>query len=145
MYKSILIAAATLLLAACDIETSGNGNLDGYWHAVSADTLATQGRADLSQKRLFWAIQNHLVVMTDYDNQAPNLVAHFSYDDKHGSLTIYDFHYYDRMNGDPDITDSTQLYMWYIDSDSTTLTVEHLSQNSLTLATKDFRVKFEKF
>jgi len=145
MYKNIIIAATVCLLTACEIETSGNGNLDGYWHAVSADTLATQGHADLSGKRLFWAIQNHLVVMTDYDDKEPNLVAHFNYDDKGRTLSIYDFHYYDRENGDPDVGDSTLLSSWFLESDSTVFTVENLSQSSLTLTTGKHRVKFEKY
>lgn len=43
-----------LLLTSCDIETSDNGDLDGYWHLVRVDTLATGVSSDLSETRVFW-------------------------------------------------------------------------------------------
>ena len=41
-----LVLAATMMcltgmLTGCDIETSGNGKLDGYWHMTAVDTIAT--------------------------------------------------------------------------------------------------------
>ena len=37
-------------LVACDVETSDNGRLDGYWHLTGVDTLATSGHRDVSAR-----------------------------------------------------------------------------------------------
>ena len=42
------------LLTSCELETSDNGDFDGFWHLVSVDTLANAQHQDLSQKRIFW-------------------------------------------------------------------------------------------
>ena len=46
MKISILCIVPVLLLmslTSCEIETSENGDLDGYWHLEQVDTLATGG------------------------------------------------------------------------------------------------------
>ena len=65
MKKYILIITATLALASCDIETSDNGKLDGYWHLERVDTLATGGTADYSGQLAFWGAQYHLIALKD--------------------------------------------------------------------------------
>jgi len=38
--KSIIVMAfAISAMMSCEIETSGNGDLDGFWHLVRVDTL----------------------------------------------------------------------------------------------------------
>ena len=39
MRKLLYIFTMLLMLAACDIHTSNNGDLDGYWQLSSVDTL----------------------------------------------------------------------------------------------------------
>ncbi len=36
-----LIAAISLVLSSCTLETSDNGDFDGFWHLERVDTLAT--------------------------------------------------------------------------------------------------------
>lgn len=48
----------TLLLTACDLETSGNGKLDGYWHLEQIDSISTGSVNNLSQKRLFLGLSD---------------------------------------------------------------------------------------
>ena len=47
--------------SACTIETSDNGDLDGYWHLEQVDTLATGGKLNLSKERVFWGVQHKLI------------------------------------------------------------------------------------
>lgn len=69
LLSGIIPAAAVALLAACsiDLETSGNGAFDGYWHLERVDTLATGGTCDLSQHRVFWGVQSRLISVSDID------------------------------------------------------------------------------
>lgn len=56
--KSLLATLATpFLLASCNVETSGNGSLDGFWHLERVDTLATGGTTDYSSGYVFWGVQ----------------------------------------------------------------------------------------
>ncbi len=59
--KSLLATlATTLLLASCNVETSDNGPLDGFWHLERVDTLATGGTTDYSSGYVFWGVQKDL-------------------------------------------------------------------------------------
>lgn len=51
-----LIAAISLVLSSCTIETSDNGDFDGFWHLERVDTLATGNYLDLSRERVFWGV-----------------------------------------------------------------------------------------
>ena len=41
MKRLIFVLTICMALVACDIETSGNGDLDGFWQLRQVDTLAT--------------------------------------------------------------------------------------------------------
>lgn len=56
-----LIAAISLVLSSCTLETSDNGDLDGFWHLERVDTLATGNYLDLSRERVFWGVQHKLI------------------------------------------------------------------------------------
>ncbi len=56
-----LIAAICLVVSSCTIETSDNGDFDGFWHLERVDTLATGNYLDLSRERVFWGVQHKLI------------------------------------------------------------------------------------
>ncbi len=56
-----------MAMSSCTIETSDNGDFDGYWHLEKVDTLATNGVCDLSQRRIFWGVQFKLIACKDVD------------------------------------------------------------------------------
>lgn len=69
LFKTILAAFALVALASCEIETSDNGDFDGFWHLERVDTLATGGTTDLSKKRVFWGVQYKLISVYDIDKE----------------------------------------------------------------------------
>ena len=56
-------------LSSCTLESSGNGDLDGYWHLESIDTLATGKTGDYSNRRFFWGIEHRLISVSDIDRE----------------------------------------------------------------------------
>ena len=56
-----MIAAICLVVNSCTIETSDNGDFDGFWHLERVDTLATGNYLDLSKERVFWGVQHKLI------------------------------------------------------------------------------------
>ena len=69
--KKLFYLLITLLplLTSCELETSDNGDFDGFWHLVCVDTLANAQHQDLSQKRIFWAVQLHLIQLRGADRK----------------------------------------------------------------------------
>ena len=45
------------LLGSCELETSRNKKLDGYWRLQQIDSIGTGGVNTMQGKRLFWAIE----------------------------------------------------------------------------------------
>lgn len=50
-----------VLFASCSIETSDNGDFDGFWHLERVDTINTGNSADLSKDYIFWGVQDKLI------------------------------------------------------------------------------------
>ena len=74
MKKVSYILLSILMLAtwtSCELETSNNGALDGYWRLQQVDTLQTKGTADLSAQRLFWSVQGKILMLNDLDYRYP--------------------------------------------------------------------------
>ena len=76
-YSTLCLLLFILLLpAACDIESTDNGNLDGFWHLEQVDTLATGGSLNLKEQKIFWGVQYHLIHLTGA-GQANNFYLRF--------------------------------------------------------------------
>lgn len=61
MKKLLSILALGMLMVSCELETSGNRELDGYWQMDQVDTLSTGGVADTREALVFWGIQGKLL------------------------------------------------------------------------------------
>ncbi len=90
-----------MTLVACDVETSDNGRLDGYWHLTGVDTLATSGHRDVSDETIFWAVQFDLIQLKGADRQGVGREFYARFDRQDGHLTLYDIHEKNRSAGDP--------------------------------------------
>ncbi len=61
MKRLIFVLTICMALVACDIETSGNGDLDGFWQLRQVDTLATEGTTDMRQSMIYWAVKKRAI------------------------------------------------------------------------------------
>lgn len=65
MRKTILYSVLTALVLtgmySCDLETSDNGDLDGNWQLLQADTVATGGVKNMKGAQIFYAVQSRLI------------------------------------------------------------------------------------
>ena len=61
MRKIVYILALCTFLVSCELETSGNKELDGYWQMCQVDTLATDGVADTREALIYWGLQGKLL------------------------------------------------------------------------------------
>lgn len=87
MAKPILFLTAvfmSLCLMSCDLETTDNGKLDGFWHLERIDTLATGGSLDTSGDKVFWSFQVRLLWL-----QGGSSSFYFRFNQDGDSLSIY--------------------------------------------------------
>lgn len=137
----LLIFPLLSLLAACSLETSDNGDLDGQWHIEQIDTTSTSGSLDLSGQRRFWAFQTDLMTTTDYD-KGGLYVMRFSHSGK--TLRVYDIHIDNRMEGDPAVEDASLMAPFGINSLDETFQVESLSGTRMVVSTDQLRIRLRK-
>ncbi len=78
----LYIIGIGLFLTSCDIETSDNGDLDGHWHLIRVDTLATGGSCNLSESRVFWGVQMRLIQAVDHDHDTGHYGYLFNFEHK---------------------------------------------------------------
>ena len=148
MKKIFLLLIASLpFLMSCDLETSDNGNLDGYWHLMSVDTLATSKQCDMSKQKVFWAFQKDLLQLrgsTDSEKELQEFYLRFLYENN--TLKLSDIHLRDREKDDPQVDDSTMplIYIYGIEQKQEEFKVLILNSKEMVLQNAVIRIRFSK-
>lgn len=149
IFNTILATIALTTLASCEIETSDNGDFDGFWHLERVDTLATGGTLDLSKKRVFWGVQYNLISVYDIDKEgtfgyylrfkqtSDQIVTHTPYKNN--------WHQDVENGGDHPIDDPTQLAPYGINNLEEEFVKEKLDGGQMILRSKTLRLKFKRF
>lgn len=149
LFNTILVTIALTTLASCEIETSDNGDFDGFWHLERVDTLATGGTLDLSKKRVFWGVQYKLISVYDIDKEGTfgyylrfkqtrdQIVTHTPYKNN--------WHQDVENGGDHPIDDPTQLAPYGINNLEEEFVKEKLDGGQMILRSKTLRLKFKRF
>ena len=131
---------------SCTLETSDNGDLDGFWHLERVDTLATGGVCDLSEELRFWAVQRHLISIVDHGNSSNGgyfgYLSHFSHEGDR--MRLYDMYVNDRMVGDIKMETAEPLNVFGINALEENFRVEQLSSSRMQLSTDVLRLHFRK-
>lgn len=138
----IRIAAVFFILfalAACELEHSDNGDIDGYWHLESIDSLTTGGHQDVSEQLLFWAVQGNLLEVSDQNNTYL-----FSFTYESGTLTLKEPRYDSRSEGDPLVEDVSLLQRFGVNALEETFAV-NTDGNKMTLQSSVVRLNFRRF
>lgn len=136
------ITAALSLFCSCTLETSDNGDLDGFWHLERVDTIATGGSCDMSERVVFWAVQKNLMTVIDYDNDIWGYIMRFNHNGN--DLRIYEPRENKQQENDPKIEDVSELAPYGINALDETFAIEHLNSNNMRLSTEELRLYFQK-
>lgn len=142
-----ILVAFTSFLVSCDIETSDNGNLDGYWHIVAVDTLANSAHTDMSNQKVYWAFQKNLLQLrgsTDTEKALQEFYLRFSLDKD--MLTLSDIHLRDREKDDPLVDESTMplIYIYGINQMRESFQVLKLNGHEMVIQNETIRISFVK-
>lgn len=141
-FNILFFVAAVVGLCSCELETSGNGKLDGMWKLVSVDTLSTSGVRAMSGERIFWSFQHKLLQLDDKSGNRQSVL--FRFEHNGGSLRLYDPYLYDRTNGDAPVTDAGELAPFGVSALEENYTVESISGSKMVLRSEALRLSFRK-
>lgn len=105
--------AMTMAATSCGdfIETSDNGDLDGYWQLSQVDTLANGVQVDMTSSKVFWGVQGKFLTMLD-TRQAPSYGYMFRFEHRADSLLLSDGRVNDRNVNDTLLTNVDVLRLW---------------------------------
>ena len=152
--KSLLAVLATpLLLVSCNVETSDNGPLDGFWHLERIDTLATGGTTDYSSGYVFWGVQKDLIYIKDSSNSSVGAY-YLRFNQTHDSLHTTKIYLDHGHEDNPNHEQGGDIPVEAIDNNLRQLGInalpehfkkEALNANHMILSTEKLRLKFKKF
>ena len=129
---------------SCELETSGNGDLDGFWHLVQVDTLQTGGVNDTSKDLFFWSFQVNLLELSDRSYHIPTYMARFNHEN--GQLKVTQPCLYNRDEGNEMVTEENvkDISPYGLNALEETFRVEELSGSRMTLSNGTLRLYFKK-
>ena len=128
---------------SCELETSGNGDLDGMWHIERMDSVIGGAQTDLKGERLYWSFQHKLLQLDDKNWIYPSVLMRF---EKRGStLLLSEPYLYNREEGDEPLTDPSYLFPFGINMLNDTFAIEKLKGDNFVITSKTVRLHLKKF
>ncbi len=135
-------AIVAVMMASCELETSGNGDLDGMWRLAQVDTLATSGVDRMEGEKKYWMFQYKLLQLEDKAGTTGSVLLRFEHKD--GTLRVYEPYIYDRENGDRPLDDPALMAPYGVNALDETFTMEALGGGKMVLSNDKLRLSFRK-
>lgn len=126
-------------LASCEVHTSNNGDLDGYWQMVQMDSVASDKVTNMKGSGIFYAVYAHLLQVHGAGTQVSFRFKHFG-----DSLTLYS-PYADYGQNDQPVEDVSVLKPYGINRLHENFHVDALSNSKMILSNQDVRLYFRKY
>lgn len=141
----LYIIGIGLMLTACDMERSDNGDLDGFWQMTSkTDKYAKCGAVDMRDSGITWSFQEKLLELRDVKKVHQDIIGDFVH--QGGTLSVSRFYLVDRDKGDVRIDDPISYLVPYgIASVQDQFKVLELNSNEMILESDRFLLKFRKY
>ena len=135
-----------LLLAGCDIHTSDNGKLDGFWQLTQTDTLGNGRTEDMRNRQIFWSVQADIVRVADLKEvHAEHVPVFFHFEHKGDQLRLFD-PVADKRELSDSIVNSVETVSYYgLGHLDETFRVLLLEETKMTLENERLRMYFRKF
>ena len=140
-YLSILFAFM-FCLSACELETSHNGKLDGWWLLTAVDTLQTGGHANVEAQQCTWAFQGRLLELRDVPGQRGDYLLSFA---QHGDdLLLSHPHFSARDSGDIAVQTPQPLHPYGIQTLSEQFLIIAIDRRRMVLTSASLRLYFRR-
>ncbi len=154
--KCIHFVGATIVLVAlfsfssCELESSKNGDLDGFWHLESIDSLENGQTIDLSKLHIFWGIEHKLIAVRESDYGKSSFYFRFEQTSDSLKITEVFLNHGHQDNGEDggdipqdEVTDDLRYYGVNAIPDG--FVKEALNGSKMILKSKTVRLNFKKF
>lgn len=139
-------------MCSCEMETTDNGDLDGFWHLESVDTLSTGGTCSYKERKVFWGVQHKLIAIRNFAPNAASNGYYVRFNQTGDSLIIsspYANHWhqdYGDDGGDVPVTEiNAELRELGMNNLEEHFKKEKLSGSKMVLSNKEYRLSFTKF
>ena len=140
----IYIIGVVLLLVGCDVETSNNGDLDGFWQMTQMADKHVNTIYDMRNSGITWSFQGKLLELRDVKKVHQDIIGSFSHQD--GPLSVNNFYFVDRDKGDVRIDDPISYLVPYgVAQTNDKFNVLELSSDQMILESADFLLRFRKY
>lgn len=136
----------SVMLVSCELETSGNKELDGYWQMSQVDTLSTGGVADTREALVYWGVQGKLLQIRFSENGkflGEGLLFRFNRDDDMLTLSSPILHHL--YETDEPISDVELLKPFGIFNLEEVFSIEELNDDVMVLASDTLRLHFRRY
>ena len=130
-----------IFLYGCDLETTDNGDLDGYWHLEQVDSLSVQRSVDYGQNNIFWSIQFELLQLSNLED---NTIIYKLVNDNR-QLTLANPCMFDRADGDTLVTNVEVLRPYGVNSLQESFKIVSLESRKMILESPVLRLHFRKY
>lgn len=137
-----LLAVAGGAMTSCELETSGNGELDGFWQMTRLDTLATGGSCDMRLTQRYWSVQARLLQVSDLSYEHDSYL--FRFEHEGDELRLSDPFVVDHAAGDVRLEEAECLQPYGMYSLSTSFCIEQLDGEMMVLRSDRVRVWMER-
>lgn len=146
MRKIFYLLALSIMLVSCELETSGNGSLDGYWQMTQVDTLASGGVADTRESFIYWGVQGKLLQIRYSENDVylgEGLL--FRFENNNSSLTLYSPFVHHLYETDEPVDDVEILKPFGIYRLEEKFAIEQLDDKCMVLTNDVVRLHFRRY
>lgn len=140
LFYSLMVA---MMLVSCEIQTSSNGDLDGFWQLRAVDTLATGGESDMRGSGIYWAVQKRLLEVQDKNGVYGGVFFRFSH--AGDSLLLSDPYVNDRISADVKVEDADMLRPFGVNRLDEGFHIEMLDGGNMVLRSETLRLWFRKY
>ena len=140
-YLSMFIVLV-FCLSACELETSHNGKLDGWWLLTAVDTLPAGGHANVEEQQCTWAFQGRLLELRDVPGQRGDYLLSFV---QHGGDLLLSHPYLSaRDSGDIAVQTPQPLHSYGIQTLSEQFSITTINRQRMVLTSTSLRLYFRK-
>ena len=137
-----ILFALVFCLSACELETSHNGKLDGWWLLTAVDTLQTGGHANVEAQQCTWAFQGRLLELRDVPGQRGDYLLSFA---QHGNDLLLSHPYLTaRDSGDIAVQTPQPLHPYGIQTLSEQFSIITINRRRMVLTSASLRLYFRK-
>ena len=134
-----LVPLAAILCLSCELETSDNGDLDGFWQLKQVDTLQG-GTKDMRGSGVFWAVQTDLL-----EARIGGTGVFFRFSNTGDSLFLSDPYVNNRDSSDIKLTDVARLHELGINELEERFRIMALDGSTMVLQSYMLRLHFRKY